>query len=112
MIAPPSQADSESALRYGNHRSAEKHLPLIWRKIGEDVRREKCLVIKKSAAHEIPNVRVLPLGAVVTHKVRVINDLSFDLYNRAKRGGLIAETDVNSVPSSLCAEALPNFSQT
>ena len=109
VIAPPSQADLESALRYGNHRSAEEHLPLIWKKIGEDVRRQKCLVIKKSAAHEIPNVRVLPLGAVVTHKVRVINDLSFDLFNRAKKGGLNAETDVNSVPPSLCAEALPEF---
>ena len=88
VIATPSQADLESALRCGNHRSAEEHLPLIWKQIGEDVRREKCLVIKKSAAHKIPNVRVLPLGAVVTHKVRVINDLSFDLFNRAKKGGV------------------------
>ena len=38
VIAPPTQADLESALRYGNHRSAEEHLPLIWKKIGEDVR--------------------------------------------------------------------------
>ena len=110
MIAPLSQADLESALRCGNHRSAEEHLPLIWKTIGEDVRREKCLVIKKSEAHEIPNnVRVLPPRAVVTHKVRVINDLSFDLFNRAKKGGLNTETDVNSVPPSLCAEALPEF---
>ena len=29
MIAPPSQADLESAVRYDNQRSAEKHLPLI-----------------------------------------------------------------------------------
>ena len=29
VIAPPSQADLESALRYRNHRSAEEHLPLI-----------------------------------------------------------------------------------
>ena len=35
LIAPPSQADLESALRYGNHRSAEEHLPLIWKKIGK-----------------------------------------------------------------------------
>ena len=71
--------------------------------------REKYLVVEKTAAHEIPNVRVLPLGAVVTHKVRVINDLSFDLFNRAKKGDLNTETDVNSVPPSLCAEALPEF---
>ena len=63
--------------------------------------------MKKTAAHEIPNVRVLPLGAVVTHKVRVINDLSFDLFNRAKKRSLNAETDVSSVPPSLYAEALP-----
>ena len=65
---------------------------------------EKCLVIKTTAAHEIPNVRVLPLGAVVTHKVRVINDLSFELFNRAKKGGLNAETDVQNVPPGLCRE--------
>ena len=45
----------------------------------------------------------------MTHKVRVINDLSFDLFSRAKKGGFNAETDVNSVPPSLCAEALPEF---
>ena len=109
VIAPPSQADLESALWYSNHRSAEEHVPLIWIKIGEDVRREKGLVIEKAAAHGIPNMRLLPLRAVVTHKVRVINDLAFDLFNKAKKGGLNAETDVNSVPPSLCAEALPEF---
>ena len=41
--------------------------------------------------------------------VRVINDLSFDMFNRTKKGGLNAETDVNRVPPSLCAEALPIF---
>ena len=45
----------------------------------------------------------------MTHKVRVINDLSFDLFNRAKKGGLNPETHVNSVPPSLCAEVLPEF---
>ena len=34
VIAPPSQADLYSALRYGNHRSAEGHLPLIWKNRG------------------------------------------------------------------------------
>ena len=32
VIAPPSLAYLESALRYGNIRSAEEHLPLIWEK--------------------------------------------------------------------------------
>ena len=35
VIAFPSQADLESALRYGNHRSAEEHFPLIWEKSGK-----------------------------------------------------------------------------
>ena len=109
MIAPPSKADLASALNYGNHRSADEHLPLIWKKLAEDVRRERCLVIQKSAAYEIPNLRVSPLGAVVTHKVRIINDLSFDAHNKGVKGGLNADTDVDSVPPSLCAEALPKF---
>lgn len=109
VIAPPSQTDLEAALQYGNHRSPNEHLPLIWKKIGEEVRREKCLVIQKSAAHEIPNLRVFPLGAVVTHNVRIVNDLSFNLQNRATKGGPNAETGVSSVPPSLCAEALPCF---
>ena len=35
VIAPPHQADLESELRYGNYRSAEKHLHLIWEKSGK-----------------------------------------------------------------------------
>ena len=36
-------------------------------KIEDDARRQKCLVIQKSAAHKIPNLRVPSLAAVVTH---------------------------------------------
>ena len=35
VIAPPSQADLESTLRFGNHRSAEEHHHLIWEKSGK-----------------------------------------------------------------------------
>ena len=35
LIAPPSQEGLESALRYGNHRSAEEHHHLIWEKPGK-----------------------------------------------------------------------------
>lgn len=82
VMAPSTQAEPKGASQYGNHRSVEEHLPWIWQKIGEVVRREKCLVIKKPAVHEIPHARVLPLGAVVTDKVRIINDLSFDLRHK------------------------------
>ena len=37
------------------------------------------------------------------------HDLSFDLFNRAKKGGLKAEKDVNSVPPSSCREWDANF---
>ena len=65
-------------------------------------------MILKSAAHEIPNVRVSPLAAAVIHKVRIINDLSFDEQSREKRGGL-KDTDPDTVPQCLCALALPKF---
>ena len=64
--AVASGADLERALLHGNHSSVTEHLPAIWKKVGEDVRRQKCLVIQKSAVHEIPNLRVSPLAAVVT----------------------------------------------
>ena len=35
VIAPPSQADLESAMRHGNHRSTEEHHHLIWEKSGK-----------------------------------------------------------------------------
>ena len=35
VIAPPSQADLENSLRYGNRRSAEEHHHLIWEKSGK-----------------------------------------------------------------------------
>ena len=81
--AAPVGGRLDRALRYGNHRSAAEHLPAIWEKLGEDVRRQKCLVIEKSAAHEIHKLRVPPLGAVVTHKVRIIKT-SFLPRRRAK----------------------------
>ena len=31
------------------------------------------LVIEKSEAHDISNLRVSPLAAVVTHKVQIVN---------------------------------------
>ena len=57
----------------------------------------------KSAAHEIPNVRVSPMAAVVTPKFRIINDLSFDVQSREKKGGIYGDTDPDAVPQCLCA---------
>ena len=97
VSAVVSGADLERVLRYGNHSSITKHLPAIWKKIGEDVRRQECSVRPKSAAHEIPNLGVSPLAAVVTHKVRIINNNSFDVQSSKKRG-LNGDTDPDAVP--------------
>ena len=103
-------ADLERALRYAKHLSVTEHLPAVWKTIGEDVRCHECLVIQKSAAHEITNLRVAPFAAVVTHEVRIINDLSFDEQRREKKGGCNGDTNSDTVPPCLCALTLPELS--
>ena len=61
-------------------------------KIGEDVKRQKCLVIQKPAAHEIPNLRVSLLAAVVTHKVRVTNYPTSNAQSLEKKRGQNGDT--------------------
>ena len=49
-----------------------------------------------------------PLGAVVTHKVRIINDYSFDAgAARGKKRGLNRDTLTEDVPKCLWGDALP-----
>ena len=55
------------------------------------------------------SLRMPPLAAVVTHKVRIINDLSFDEQRQGEKGGLNGDTDPDTVPQCLCAHALPKF---
>ena len=101
--------DLERALQYENHPSVNQHLPAVWKKLREDVRGQKSLDIQKSAAQETPKLRVSLVAAVVTHRVRIINDLSFDEQSRGKKGGLNGATDPDNVPQCLCAHALPKF---
>ena len=42
-------------------------------------------MINKSAADEIPNLLVSPLGAIVNQKVRTTHDFSFDAQNKNKK---------------------------
>ena len=105
-----SQADLKTALEYGNHRTIQDHLPQIWEKLADDVRRNRCLVFKKRAAAELEHVRVAPLGAVVTSKVRIINDFSFDPNTaRGTKGGLNRDTLTQDIPRCLCGDALPKL---
>ena len=101
--------DLERASHYDNHSSVSEHLPSTWNKIGEDVRRQNCFVILKSAAHEIPNLEFSPSAIVVTHKVRTMDNSSFDARTKKKKGGLTQNTDPNTVTQSLCVLPLPTF---
>lgn len=66
----------------------------------------------KATVYTISNLRVSPLGAVITHKVRIINDLSSDLEEEeSRRGGLNTDTNSEKVPPCLCAEVLPKILQ-
>ena len=97
------------ALQYGNYRSVTEHLPTLWKKLGGNVRRQKCLVIQKLAVYKISNLRVSSLAAVVTYKVRIINDSSFDEQSRQKKGVLNENADSDTVPQCPCALALTKF---
>ena len=101
--------DLERALQYGSHLSVIEHLPTILKKIGDDVRRQKCLATQKSAAHEITNHRASQLAVVATHNARILNDSSFAERSRENKGGLSGDADPNTVPQRLCAQALPTF---
>ena len=88
----------------------QEHRSTVWEKICEDVRRNRCLVFTRKAAAKIVGLRVAPLRAVVTHKVRVINDHSFDPSTaKGEKGGLNRDTVSEEVPPYLCGEALPTL---
>ena len=103
------RVELDHVLQYGNHLNATEYLTAVWEKLGEDLRREKIIVIRGSTARETPRLRVSPLGAVITHKVRITNDFSFEVRNRAKKGGLSGDTDPDIVPQRLCATTLRKF---
>ena len=98
------------ALQYGNHRSVEERLPKVREKTFDDVRRNRCLVMNRENAVEVEGVRVAPLAAVVTNKVRIIKDFSFGPRTaRGVQGGLNRGTLTDETPQCLCGKALPKF---
>ena len=78
VVTSTTPTDPRQALQYGNHSSVHEHMPIVWEKLCEDVRQNRCLVFIRKAAEKIVGLRVAPLGAVVIHKVRITNDYSFD----------------------------------
>lgn len=60
------------------------HMDLVWEKLYEYIRRNRVLLVvfDKAAPASLEVVRLAPLGDVVTHEVRNINDYSFDAERR------------------------------
>ena len=76
----------------------------------KDERMNMGLGFKKKAVAGLGDVRVTPLGAMVTIKVRTINDLSFDSTTvRRTKGDLNLDTVTQDIPRCLCGEALPRL---
>ena len=108
VVTSATPTDPRQAFQYGNHSSVQEHMSTVWEKLCEDVRRNRCLVFTREAAEKIVGLRIAPLGAVVTHKVRIINDYSFDPSTaRGEKEGLNRDTISEEVPPCLCGEALP-----
>ncbi|CAB1098304.1 unnamed protein product [Ectocarpus sp. CCAP 1310/34] len=80
----------ESALRYGNHSTIDA---LVWKKLIDDVKQNRCLVFNVADVTCMKGVRVSPLGAVVGKKIRIINEFSFDpKLLRGQKGGVNVDT--------------------
>ena len=41
--------------------------------------------MRMEATHEIPGLQVSPMGAVVNHNVRIINDFSFEAQSKGAK---------------------------
>ena len=88
----------ERALQHGNLPSVNDHLPAVWKRIGEDARRQHLLVVPNPAGHEIPDLRVSPLADFVAHKIRILIDESSDKKRRGRKGELAL-----ALPPNACA---------
>ena len=82
-------------------------MDLVWEKLFEDIRQNRVLLFDREPAASLKVLRGAPLGAVVTHRVRIINDSSFDAgAARGENGGLNRDTLTEEVPKCLCGDAL------
>ena len=110
VVTSPTSTDHRQALQYGNHSSLQEYRSTVREQLCEDVRRNWCLGFTRETAAKIVGLRVAPLRAVVTHKVRVINDCLFDPSSaRGEKGVLSRDTVSEEVPPCLCGEALPTL---
>ena len=87
-------------------------MDLVWGKLFDDIRRNRVLVFNRDSAPSIKGLRVAPLGAVVIHETRTINDYCFDVQAAGgKKGALNKDTHTEEVRKCLCGQALPTLLQ-
>ena len=60
--ATSAESDLEGALQYGNHPRVNEHVPAVVGRNGGEVRRHKCLVMKKSSCSRNPQSKRVPVG--------------------------------------------------
>ena len=95
-------------MQYGNHSAVIEHMDLVWEKLFEDIRRNRVLAFDGKSTASRKGLRVAPLGAVVTHKVQIVNTYSFEAgVARGEKEGLNRDTLLEEVPKCLCGDALP-----
>ena len=95
-------------MQYGNHSVVVDYMDLVWEKLFKDIRRNRVLVFDGESVAALKGLRVALLGAVVMHKVGIINGYSFEAGEaRGEKGGLNIDTLTEEVPKCLCGDALP-----
>ena len=94
--------DPPRAMQYDNHSAVVEHMDLVWENLFEDIRRNRVLVFDREFAASVKGLRVGPLGAVVTHKVRILNGYSLEAgAARGEKGGLDRDANRRSTKMPL-----------
>ena len=84
----------------------------MWEKVFDNIRRKRVLVFNGESVSSVEGLPVAPFGAVVTHKVRIINGYSFDVQAaRGEKVGLKKGSHTEEVSKCLCGQALPTILQ-
>lgn len=103
-------ATLDECLRYSNHHCTKVHSHVVLEKINKGQRQRRILIFPRGSARKIRGLRVSPLGAVISpEELRVIHDLTFDLSEENRRGGVDARIPVDDSLPCLCPQALPTL---
>lgn len=78
MIQSVTDLGLTRAMQYTNHSAVAEHMDLAWKKLYEAVRRHRALVMDIESSFSWKGHRLAPLSAVLSHRVRIIDDYSFE----------------------------------